>query len=98
MKKYDEPLFSCGSESADWISHNCDKCIKGQKFHEKTQTFGNFHCAVQREIIRAYLDDGYSSKRVYDIVQHWECPLKKTERKVYPRKLKFNNQPKLFEV
>lgn len=98
MKKYDEPLFSCGSECVGWISHNCDKCIKGQKFHEKTQDFGNFHCAVQREIIRAYLDDGRSSKRVYDIVQYWDCPNKKTERKKYPKKPKFADQPSLFEL
>lgn len=97
MKKYDEPLFSCGTDCAWWIENNCDKCIKGQKFHEKDQSYGPFYCKAQHDIIGAYLDDGKASKRVYDISQHDDCPLKKTERKQYPRKPKFDNQPKLFE-
>lgn len=98
MKKYDKPLFSCGSECDWWIENNCDKCIKGQKFHEKDQSWGPFYCKVQFDIIGAYLGDGKASKRVYDICKQAECPLKKTERKKYPKKPKYADQPSLFEL
>lgn len=97
-KKYDGGyLFSNGTECAIWMERNCENgCVKAQKFDPRDMTWGRFYCAVQRDIVLAYLDDGKGTKRVYDICQQDVCPLKRTERKRYPKR-DMNNQPNLFE-
>lgn len=98
MKKSEYPVFSNGTEFECWMDRNCDRCVKASRYNEKTDTYTKFRCAVNREIIMAYMDDGRASQRTYDICQNADCPNIQTERKVYAKRPKFDNQPKLFEV
>lgn len=98
MKKSEYPVFSNGTEFELWMARNCDRCVKSSKYNEKTDTYTKYRCAINREIIYAYMDDGRASQRTFDVCQKADCPFIQTERKQYPRKPKFDNQPKLFEV
>ena len=98
MKKSRYPVFSNGTEFDCWISRNCDRCVKAPRYNDKTCEYTQFRCAVNREIIMAYLDDGRASQRTYDICQNRDCPNIQTERKVYAKRPKFDDQPKLFEL
>ena len=98
MKKYKYPVFSNGTEFMVWEGENCDRCVKASRYNENTDTYTKFRCKVQEEIIMACLDDGRASERTYKICQERFCKFLQTERKQYPRKPKFDNQPKLFEV
>lgn len=91
-------LFSNGTDHALWEDHNCENCIKGSHYNEKTDTYTKYRCAIQKEIHEAFWGDGMGSKRAYDCTHKWDCSLKKTERKQYPKKPKFDSQPKLFEI
>lgn len=98
MKKSKYPVFSSGTEFECWVERNCDRCLKASRYNEKTDTYTKFRCAVQREIIAAFFDDGRASQRTYDICQNADCPNIQTERKRYANRPKPDNQPKLFEV
>ena len=98
MKKFEHPPFSNGTDFELWMARNCDRCIKASRYNEKTDTYTKFRCAVNREIIYAYLDDGRTSKRAFDICQQIDCPNKRTEYPSYAKRPKLDNQPKLFEL
>lgn len=85
--------FSSGSEFADWECHNCDNCVKASTYNEKTGDYTKFRCAVQKEIILAYVGDGLVSRRTYDACQKWDCPYRQETRKKYHKK---DNSPTLF--
>lgn len=85
--------FSCGTDFAVWTDHNCDNCVKASTYNEKTGEYTKFRCAVQKELILAYIGDGLVSKRSYDICQHWDCPNRQETRKKYPKK---DDLPTLF--
>lgn len=90
--KYDNKeryvLFSNGTEFDIWQSRNCEQCVKGVFYNEKKDTYPKYRCAVQKHIEEAFIGDGRGDKRTYDACRSSECPYKKTERKVYPRKKK----------
>lgn len=98
MKKSEYPVFSNGTEFDLWMADNCDRCVKASRYNAKTEKYTKFRCAVNKEIIMAYLDDGRASQRTYDICQKRDCPNIQNERKVYVKRPKDDNQPKLFEV
>lgn len=98
LKKSKYPVFSNGTEFDCWMARNCDRCVKATRYNKNTDTYTKFRCAVNREIIMAYLDDGRTSQRTYDICQNADCPNIQTERKVYAKRPKTDNQPKLFDV
>lgn len=97
MKKYQYPVFSNGTGFDNWMARNCERCVKSSKYNEKTNTCTKYRCAINREIIYAYLDDGRASERTYNVCQNADCPYIQTDRKRHPKKPKFNNQPNLFE-
>lgn len=96
-KKAEYPAFSNGTEFSLWEARNCDECIKSSRYNPKTDTYTKYRCAAQREIHEAYMDDGRTSQRVYDICQQEVCPYKKTERKYYPRRKRLPPGPDLFD-
>lgn len=98
MKKYKYPVFSNGTEFELWMADNCDRCVKASRYKEKTDAYTKFRCAVNREIIAAYLDDERASERTYNICQNADCPNRQEKWKKYARRPKTDNQPKLFEV
>lgn len=98
MKKSQYPVFSNGTEFDSWMARNCERCVKSSKYNENADTYTKYRCAINREIIEAYLDDGRASERTYNACQNAYCPYIQTERKRYPKKPKFNNQPNLFEI
>lgn len=98
MKKSKYPVFSNGTAFDCWLSRNCDRCIKASKYSERTDEYTKFRCAVQRELLEAYIDDGRASQRTYDICQNRDCPYIQTERKVYAKRPKTDNHPNLFET
>lgn len=97
MKKTNERCFSNGSECVSWIEHNCDRCIKGQHYKEKTDTYSLSKCSVYRDIITQYLDVSYAvNLRSVEATRHPSCPYIQTERKkVYQHRDK-SSEPKLF--
>lgn len=97
----DKYCFSCGTDCADWIDHNCDNatcpCIKRQRVYEDGNV-GPFYCSVQKHIVTQYLGGGKVSDKAYEAAQHYDCPYKQTE---YPKRkptVKTDNQPNLFEI
>lgn len=98
MKKSKCPVFSNGTEFELWMADNCDRCVKASRYNEKADTYTKFRCAVNREIIMAYMDDDRASQRSYDICQNAVCPNIQTERKVYAKRPKPDSQPNLFEL
>ena len=100
MKKIKYPLFSNGTEFTMWDENNCTRCVKAARIvgDEIKGHVTKCRCAIQREIADAYLSDEPVSQRTYDIVQSGNCPHIQLHWKQYPRKPKFDNQPKLFEV
>lgn len=88
-------LFSNGTEFMMWQSRNCERCVKAVWYNEKTNTFPQYRCAIQREIDLAAATDGCGSLRTYNAIrgEHDYCPHLQTERKPRARK---DNDPKLF--
>lgn len=91
-------LFSNGTEFEIWQEHNCEQCVKGVFYNEKTDTYPNYRCAVQKHIEEAFIGDGRGNKRTYDACRSYDCPHKRTERKTYPRKKKDLSLTIPFEV
>lgn len=99
MKRTYPNPFPNGSYFETWNSNNCDKCVKAARIiDELTGRVTKSRCRFQREMVDNWLSDEPVSKETYDIVQTDECPHKQLHWKQYPRKPKFDNQPKLFEV
>lgn len=98
MKKHKYPLFSNGTEFELWSERNCDRCVKAARIIDISGRTTKCRCAIQREIMDAYFDDGRGSKKTYDMIRKGDCPNIQTEWKKYPRKPKFENQPKLFDI
>jgi len=72
--------FSTGSQAADWISRNCEKCQKRFRHDQK-----KYHCRWQKEIDVAYMTTGTISARCADAIgmtaagnglYTWDCPSK----------------------
>ena len=88
-------LFSNGTEFMWWQSRNCERCVKAVWYNEKTDTYPQHRCAIQRDIEFAAVGDGCGSKRTSEAVHQAQCPYIQTERK--PRtKRKAENEPNLF--
>lgn len=82
------PAFSNGTEFMQFEDHNCSQCVKASRYNEKKDTYTQFRCKVQEEIIKAAVSDGMVSDRVADITHDFtmhgtRCPYLKTERKKY---------------
>lgn len=98
MKKTFEQCFSNGSECVSWIERNCDRCIKGQHYKEKTDTYSISKCSVYRDIITQYLDASYAvNLRSVDAVRQSSCPYIQTERKPVRKHRDKPDEPKLFK-
>lgn len=82
-KKY--PLFSNGTQFEIWASHNCEQCIKGVFYNEKTDTWPKYRCAIQKHIDEAFIGDGMGNKRDHEACNSYNCPYK---RKDWPKKHK----------
>lgn len=51
-QKYTWP-FSCGTQSLDWKSRNCDRCTKGYDYAAET-----WRCEIERSIDDGFMGDG----------------------------------------
>lgn len=87
-KKY--MLFSNGTEFERWSERNCDRCFKASKYNEKTDTYTKYRCAIQKHIDEAFIGDGRGNKRDYEATHQADCPYRKTERKQYAKRDKYN--------
>ena len=81
-------LFSNGTEFDQWMNNNCDNCVKAVSYNAKTDNYPKYRCAIQKHIEEAYIGDGKGTNRVYNACRSAECPYKRTERKVSPKRKK----------
>ncbi len=64
-------IFSNGGQYGDWITANCQKCIKSRADCSA--------CDIELALTYAYFDDGMVSKEIADrmnfepLVYNWEC-------------------------
>lgn len=101
MKKTTKPCFSSGSSCVGWIERNCDQCVKGQHYNERTKSWSKVRCSIQRDILIQFLGNGNEEINL----QSWEathtvckCPHFSDTRKkgVYKHRDK-PDEPKLFK-
>ena len=79
MDKKQFVLFSNGTEAEMWMERNCERCIKGVFYNEKTDRYPKYRCAIQKHIEEAWVGDGRGDERTYNAVSHAVCPHIKTE-------------------
>ena len=87
MKTTTKPCFSNGTEYAMWQDINCCKCVKATFFNEKKNDFPQYRCRIQGQIDGQTVGISEISLRTYDAAQNTECPYKKTERKVFEKRV-----------
>lgn len=75
-KNCTRPCFSTGSECADWMCRNCDNCVKGSRYNEKTDTYTKIRCTIQEDIFAQYMGHGNDAirQKSYDATRHNQCP------------------------
>lgn len=89
----DKPCFSCGSEAADWMCHNCDNCIKASRTKDGIN-YTKGRCVYQQDIERQWLIAGEVRKKTYELTRKWECALRQEH---YPKRHKGkDDSPELF--
>ena len=99
MKRTSEPAFSNGTEHIMFLERNCEKCVKYSHYNEKTDTYTQYRCAVQKDIDLQMFSDEPISQRTKDITDNFTlhgilCPNLLTHRKKYASRPK--NQLSLF--
>lgn len=97
MEKQRFTLFSNGTEFMMWQSRNCERCVKAVWYNEKTDTYPQYRCAIQRDIEFAAVTDGMGGLRTYKAInaERSFCPYLQCERK---KARKIDNNPKLFNL
>ena len=86
--------FSNGTEFINWQDNNCGNCVKAIWYNEKTDSYPQYRCAIQRDIEAQSAGLLEINQRSYEVAQQQECPFKKTERKIH-KKRKIKNQTEL---
>lgn len=95
MKTTTENMFSNSTEHAQWVSRNCDRCIKQSRYNEKTDECGQFRCSIDRDISAQAAGLSEVSIRSYQAVRYPDCPYIQTTRKTSHRKRPVKGQMEL---
>lgn len=61
MKKVKYYPFSCGSQYADWMLSNCDRC---KKYKYELEDENDFPCEIDRALLSAFWDDGGVTREI----------------------------------
>lgn len=94
MKTTEKPCFSNGTEYMTWQEKNCYRCVKATWYNEKTKDFPPYRCQIQGQIDGQTVGLDEINQRTYEAAQQAECPYKKTERKIYKKRV-IKNQTNL---
>jgi hypothetical protein len=86
--------FHCGSQYADWIERNCNRCWKSMNETRKGS------CSLDRALATACFGDGEISDEVAKrigapddcTVYGWDCPEREEQRPYRPRKPRKNEE------
>lgn len=97
MKVNKDP-FSNGTEHMRWDERNCERCIKGSRYNEKTESYSKTRCAIQRDIFTRMYSNEPISQRTIEVCQMLDCPYRKEHYPKRPKGDKYKNEPKLFEL
>lgn len=80
MKTTTEKLFSNSTEAIEWVSRNCDHCIKQSHYNEKADDWTNFRCTVDADIQSQMAGFSEIRQRSLETVRKTDCPFIQTKR------------------
>ena len=88
-----KPCFSNGSECAEWLDKNCDRCVKASRYKAITDNYTKCRCSIQNDIFKQYMGSGNDAIgwKSYEATRMNICPHivpLGTPRKKYTKKYK----------
>lgn len=99
MPKIKHRLFSNGTAHCAWVSWNCERCWKMSRYNEKTDTYSQFRCSIDKDIqLQCAGLDGSDmvSEKAVEAVKLQFCPYYEDKQKVKKHR-KIKGQGGLFE-